>query len=227
MSLRRQELAENLRDAHRRIEAACSAAHRSPDQITLIAVTKTWPVSDLLRLIDLGVRDFGESREQEGHAKFSDVQSAVPDAPVLWHFIGQIQSNKAARIGEWADVVHSVDREGLITPLARAGRDIQALIQISLDGDSGRGGVDPADLAALARQVTDGGLMLRGVMGVAPLHGDPRSAFERLHALSEALVIENPNATWISAGMSGDLEHAIAAGATHVRLGTSILGSRY
>jgi pyridoxal phosphate enzyme (YggS family) len=222
-STRRQELSENLADVEARIAAACSAAGRPREEVTLVAVTKTWPASDVQHLLALGLHEFGESREQEGRAKWGDLAGA----PITWHFIGRIQRNKAARIGEWADVVHSVDRAELLEPLARAGRHPAVLIQVSLDGDLARGGVDPEGVPALADAVRASGLPLRGVMGVAPLGADPRPGFERLVEIRDRLLADHPDARWVSAGMSGDVEAAIAAGATHVRLGTSILGSRY
>ena len=228
MSERRQELERNLAEAQQRIAQACIAAGRARNEVQLVAVTKTWPAEDVVRLCDLGVRHFGESREQEGHAKWGDVQGPRElEEPIVWHFVGRLQSNKAARIGEWADVIHSVDRESVLGPLTRAGRHLEALIQVSLDGDPTRGGVRVDQLVGLAEAIVASGLVLRGVMGVAPLGVDPRPAFELLRAASESLQVEHPDARWISAGMSGDLEEAIACGATHVRLGTSILGSRY
>lgn len=223
MNDRRKELAANLADVESRLAVACAAAGRQRSELTLIAVTKTWPISDMRHLISLGLHEFGESREQEGRTKWGE----LAPADLTWHFVGRIQRNKAHRIGEWADVVHSIDRPDLIAPLTRSGRRPAALIQVSLDGDMARGGVLPTGVLALASSIVESGMPLQGVMAVAPLGMEPARAFEQLQQVSHSLVSEHPGATWISAGMSADLEAAIAAGATHLRLGTSILGSRY
>lgn len=232
--MRRQELAGNLEQVRERIVQACIAAGRRAEEVTLIAVTKTWPASDVAHLIALGLREFGESREQEGHAKCSDLIDllSVTQPPVRWHFIGQVQRNKAARVGQWADVIHSIDRLEILEPLLRSGRALQGLIQVRLDeggqaGSGQRGGVPPAEAEALADAVASAGIPVRGVMGVAPLGAPAAPAFARLRAVRDRIQRQHPEAHWISAGMSGDLEEAIYEGATHVRLGTSILGSRY
>lgn len=233
--MRRAELAANLAAAQERISLACAAAGRDRSEVELIVVTKTWPVSDLAHLAALGVRHFGESREQEAHAKWdhmmegchSDGMEPTFEPAITWHFIGRIQRNKAGRIGEWADVIHSIDRAEILEPLTRAGRSLQGLIQVSLDEDLERGGVLSGGVEPLADAVVASGIRLRGVMAVAPLGQPPAPHFRRLREIRDRLVRSHPDATWISAGMSGDLEEAIAEGATHVRLGTSILGSRY
>lgn len=231
LAMRRAELAAGLATAQERIATACAAAGRSPEEITLITVTKTWPAADIAHLIALGMREFGESKEQEGHLKHSDLAEllSVTQPPVRWHFIGQLQRNKAAKVGQWADVVHSLDRPELLEPLVRSGRRIEGLIQVRLEEDpaQGRGGIGPSQVEALADAVVSAGVLLRGVMGVAPLGRPAGPAFARLREARDRLLRQHPEARWISAGMSGDLEEAIAEGATHVRLGTSILGSRY
>jgi pyridoxal phosphate enzyme (YggS family) len=222
---RREELAANLADVERRIAAACSAAGRERAEVTLVAITKTWPASDAALLRDLGVTDLGENRDQEAAAKAREVTG------VRWHFVGQLQTNKAASVARYADVVHAVDREHLVTALSagavRAGRLLEALVQVSLDGDPHRGGATPDLVPQLADLVEQAeGLRLGGVMAVAPLGLDPAVAFARLAEVAAALRVQHPGATTVSAGMSGDLEAAVAAGATHVRVGTAILGPR-
>ena len=228
------ELADGLAATRERIERACRNAGRDPAQVHLIVVTKTWPARDVRALAELGVRDVGENKAGE----LADKRDTCADVPLTWHFIGQIQSNKARLIGAHADVVHAVDRAKVLTPLARGAADIEGdrraedlgcLVQVSLDPDPmpERGGIAADQAGWLADQIAlTPGLVLRGVMGVAPLAGDPRQAFERLRRTAEAIRREHPQADWISAGMSGDLEAAVEAGATHLRVGSAILGSR-
>ncbi|QNF95287.1 YggS family pyridoxal phosphate-dependent enzyme [Janibacter sp. YB324] len=226
---RREELAERLAAVEGRIAAACEAAGRSRDEVQLIVVTKFFPRSDVDLLAELGMRDLGENREQEAAAKLAD---GGPPSGVRTHFIGQLQSNKAGAVTRWADVVQSVDRPKLVGALARgaeaAGRKVTALVQVDLDpaGGTGRGGAAPADVPALADAIASSPLRLGGLMAVAPLGADPEPAFARLAALAEALRADHPEASWISAGMSGDLEAAVRHGATHLRVGTAILGDR-
>lgn len=226
---RRHELAANLATVEQRIDAACEAAGRDRGQVHLVIVTKYFPRSDLDLLVELGMRDLGESREQEAAAKLADGGTPVG---VRAHFIGQLQSNKAGAVTRWADVVQSLDRPKLVGALARgaeaAGREVTALVQVNLDpkADGGRGGADPADVPALAEAIASSSLRLGGLMAVAPLGADPDPAFARLAELSEALRADHPGATWVSAGMSGDLESAVRHGATHLRVGTAILGER-
>ncbi len=225
---REEELTANLADVQARVAAACQAVGRPPTDVTVVAVTKTWPADDVRLLAGLGVTDMGENRDQEAAAK----AAALADLRITWHFVGQVQTNKAASVASYADVVHAVDRPRLVNALSRgageAGRDVGALIQVSLDDDpSGRGGARPVDVPELADAVAAAaGLTLRGVMAVAPLGGDPAAAFGRLAEVHERLTRDHPTATWRSAGMSEDLEAAIEAGATHLRVGTALLGRR-
>lgn len=226
---RRAEVAAGLASVRARIAAACAKVGRDPDEVGLVVVTKYFPADDVRLLADLGVRDVGENRHQEAEAK----ASACADLPLTWHFIGGLQSNKASAVASYAGVVESVDRAKLLAPLSRGaqqrGREVDVLVQVSLDppGREGRAGVDPAGLPALARAAEETeGLRLRGLMAVAPLGEDPAAAFGRLAGLREQIVGTHPGATWLSAGMSGDLEQAIHAGATHVRVGSAVLGSR-
>jgi PLP dependent protein len=226
---RRATLAANLADLRERIAAACRAAGRDPGEVTLVAVTKTFPAADIRLLAELGVTDVGENRDQEAAPKHAE----SVDLPLRWHFVGRLQRNKARSVAAYADVVHSVDRLPLVEPLARAaaaaGRTVTVLVQVDLADppDPDRGGAGPADVPAVAAAVeaTDG-LVLGGVMAVAPLGADPDPAFRRLAEVAAALRRDHPQATVISAGMSGDLDSAIRHGATHVRIGTALLGHR-
>jgi pyridoxal phosphate enzyme (YggS family) len=221
------EIRGNLDAVRRRIAAGCAAADRDPAEVTLIVVTKTHPASDVELLARLGVRDVGENRDQEAAAK----HAACTGLQLRWHFIGQLQSNKARSVARYADLVHSVDRLPLVHALGRgaeqAGRVLPCLVQISLDGDPHRGGVVRSDLPALADAVAaEPALELHGIMAVAPLGVDPGVAFEPLPAIRSALVGDHPGAVVISAGMSDDLEAALNHGATHLRVGTAVLGAR-
>lgn len=223
---RKAELAANLAGVRERIAAAARAAGRSPDDITLIAITKTFPAGDVALLAELGVADVGENRAQEAAAKHAEIGS-----PPRWHFVGTLQRNKAALVASFADAVHSVDRPELVVALDRAAaaRDtpLGVLVQVSLDDAPGRGGTSPETAAALADRVAAARhLDLRGVMAVAPLGADPAPAFARLAETAARIRADHPDALWVSAGMSGDLEPAVAAGATHVRIGTALLGRR-
>ena len=226
---RRDEIAAGLASVQERIASACADAGRSPDDVRLVVVTKFFPASDVRILADLGVTDVGENRHQEAEAKAAE----CADLDLSWHFIGGLQSNKAAAVAAYADVVESVDRAKLLGGLDRGAhqrdRVLDVLLQVSLDppGREGRAGVDPDGLAALALAVGEGGMLrLRGLMAVAPLGEDPAAAFARLAGIRQDFLADHPDATWLSAGMSGDLEHAVRAGATHVRVGSAVLGSR-
>lgn len=224
---RREELAAGLEQTRTRIAAAVAGAGREPGSVDLVVVTKFFPASDVGLLADLGVTDVGENRHQEAEAKAAE----CVDLGLTWHFIGGLQTNKAAAVARYAGVVESVDRIELIPRLARgaaeAGRELAVLLQVSLEpGAGGRSGAAPADLDRLAEAATQAGLDVRGLMAVAPLGEDPAAAFGRLAEVRAEFLRDRPTATVLSAGMSGDLEQAIAAGATHVRVGSAILGSR-
>jgi pyridoxal phosphate enzyme (YggS family) len=224
------ELAANLADFRERLAAACAACGRDPADITLIAVTKTFPASDLRLLAELGVTDLGENRDQEAASKHEQ----LADLPVRWHFVGALQRNKARSVVRYADVVHSVDRTALVDALgaaaAKAGRQVTALVQVSVDpaGEAeGRSGASPSAVAGLAEAIAAApGLELGGVMAVAPLGADPDPAFARLAEVATSLRAAHPGATIVSAGMSGDFESALRHGATHLRIGTALLGRR-
>jgi pyridoxal phosphate enzyme (YggS family) len=226
---RRDELSSGLRAVRNRIDIACDSVGRDPDSVTLVAVTKTFPASDIRLLAELGVTDVGENRDQEASAKHAD----CAHLPLRWHFVGQLQRNKVRSVAAYADVVHSVDRLSLVTALSTAAeaasREVTALIQVNLDDsdDAGRGGVAPDLAADLADAVALApGLRLGGLMAVAPLGGDVDAAFARLARTGERIRDRHRDATIVSAGMSGDLEQAIRHGATHMRIGTALLGHR-
>jgi PLP dependent protein len=227
---RRDEIAGRLAAVRQRIAVACQDAGRQSSEITLIAVTKTHPATDVVLLRELGVADVGENKDQEASAKAAEcARLGVTD--LTWHFIGQLQTNKAASVVRYADVVHSVDRPRLVralgTQASRAGRTITCLVQVSLDAQPGRGGAPPEQVPGLADAIeAQDALVLGGVMAVAPLGQPPGPAFAKLATIAAALRAAHPAATMISAGMSADLEQAIEAGATHVRVGTALLGVR-
>jgi PLP dependent protein len=224
---RKDDLAANLAAVRERIAQACAAAGRSPGDVGLIAVTKTFPSSDVRLLAELGVTDVAENRDQEARPKANDCD----DLDLTWHFVGQLQTNKTRSVTSYADVVHSVDRIKLVGALSRAavgeGRTVRCLVQVALDDSEGRGGVRPGGVIEIAHALAGAeGLELGGVMAVAPLDADPAPAFARLAEISNSLREEYPGAITVSAGMSADLEQAIASGATHVRVGTALLGGR-
>lgn len=235
LTARRAQLADNLARVEERIAGACDAAGRSREDVTLIVVTKTYPADDVRILAELGVRHVAENRDQDAAPK----AEACADAGLTWHFVGQLQTNKARSVVRYADVVHSVDRLRLVTALGNAAvnqeRRIDCLLQVALDDEEdhsgGRGGAAPRAVPELADAVAAAqGLRLAGLMTVAPLSGRyagrPGAAFERLQEISTDLRKRHPAATMVSAGMSADLEEAVAAGATHVRVGTAVLGVR-
>jgi hypothetical protein len=237
---RPDEIAANLAAVERRIAAACAESGRDRDEITLIVITKTYPASDVGILATLGVTDVGESRHPEAGTKYDEV-SQQPGSPRLtWHFVGGLQTNKANAVTRYADVIHSVDRIKLVNALERgaaaADRQVTCLVQIALahpsngsgprDGDQ-RSGAPAGEALAIAQAIEDAEhLALGGVMAVAPLGADPQSAFDELCEISIAVRKKFPHASAISAGMSGDLEQAVRAGATHLRIGRSVLGER-
>lgn len=227
-------LSERLAAVRRRIGSAAEAAGRTGDLPTLIVVTKFHPAEDIRRLAALGVRDVGENRDQEAARKSTE----LAELGLKWHFVGQLQSKKAKSVVRYAHAVHSVDRLQLVDGLERAvaaeqdrtGRGpLDCFIQVSLDDDAAahRGGVAPEEVPVLAARLASAdGLVLAGVMAVAPLGVRPEESFEKLAAISSRLTADHPSATAISAGMSQDLDVAIRFGATHLRIGSDILGSR-
>lgn len=237
---RRSELAANLQQVRQRIAAACIAAGRPVDEVALIAITKTFPASDVVLLAELGVTDVGENRDQEAATKVADVASLYGNAAELrWHFVGALQTNKCASVVRYASLIHSVDRLRLVDALGHAaqgrlghaagGTPVRCLVQVDLDDASrpGRAGARRDEVGAIADAIdTDPRLELAGVMAVAPLHADPAAAFANLAAVAAVVRQRHPSASVMSAGMSGDLEQAVANGATHLRVGSALLGAR-
>ena len=215
-------LAARLARVDGEIVDAARAAGRDPAGLTRIVITKFHPAELVRQLADLGVRDIGENRHQEAAVKAAELS----DLDLNWHFVGQLQSNKAKAVRRYASSVHSLDRASLADALA-GDTALDVFLELNLTGDPARGGVDPGMLPGLAERVlSTSGLVLRGVMAVAPLGEEPRAAFARVRAASEQLRRLDPGATAISAGMSGDFREAIAEGATHLRIGTAITGKR-
>jgi pyridoxal phosphate enzyme (YggS family) len=223
---RAEEIAANVAQVRERIAAAAKAAGRDPGELTLIGITKTFPVQDARRLVALGVTDLGENQDQDARVKARE----VPEA--RWHFVGRLQRNKARSVASYAAVVHSLDRMELVRALAngvrRAERDpLDVLVQVSLDGDPDRGGAPAGDVVALADAAAATGVLRpAGVMAVAPIDADPDAAFAILREIAGTLRWSHPGATVISAGMSSDLDAAVRNGATHLRIGTALLGGR-
>jgi PLP dependent protein len=227
---RREEIAAGLARVRARVAAACEDVGRTVSEITIIAITKTRPASDIALLRELGVTDVGENRDQEAVPKAAEC-ARLGMTDLTWHFVGQLQTNKTSSVVRYANVVHSVDRVRLVRALGRhairAGRTVTCLVQVSLDADPSRGGAPADQVPGVADAVAgQDGLVLGGVMAVAPLDEPPAAAFGKLADVAAAVRAAHPDATMISAGMSADLEQAIAFGATHLRVGTALLGAR-
>jgi pyridoxal phosphate enzyme (YggS family) len=234
---RREQLAAAARTVRERIDRACTTAGRDPGEVRLLAVTKTFPAADAALLTDLGLTDLAENRDQEAADKVPEVARLRPGTRPRWHMVGRLQRNKARSVARWADEVQSLDSLRLADALAKAVRNavdagererpLDVLLQASIDDDPGRGGCPLGELDALAAAVAQKSeLRLRGLMAVAPLGGDPAAAFARLADAAQRLRRDHPDAAELSAGMSGDLEEAIAHGSTCVRVGTALLGDR-
>jgi len=240
MSERESELATALAALRDRLAAAAQTAGRDVADVELLPITKFFPASDVAILWRLGCRSFGESREQEASAKIAEFQALTGATDVRWHMVGQIQRNKAKHIAAWADTVHSLSAPKVAAALDRGALQaiddglridpVNVFVQISLDGDTERGGVDvgdPAAVDAICAQVAQAdGLRLVGLMAIPPLGVDPDEAFAALAAEHRRVRTVHPGATQLSAGMSGDLEAAVRHGSTCVRVGTALMGSR-
>lgn len=218
---RREEISQNLIDVQERIQIAAKKAGRNLEEIHLIAVTKGFPASDVAILKELGVNDFGENRDSDAAAKAALVSGT-------WHFQGQIQSNKLKSICSWAQVIHSLDDSRHFEIIERSAvHPLEIFLQVNLDGSANRGGASIENLYRLAAKVQDDPVhRLAGIMAVAPLTIAAERAFEQLRAIHTAFTVDFPNAKKLSAGMSSDFELAIAYGATHLRIGSQIMGSR-
>lgn len=216
-------LASRVGEISERVDHAARASGRLATDITTIVVTKFNPASLVRELYELGIRHVGENRHQEAVAKHSEVS----DLGLTWHFVGQLQSNKAKAVAQYCRVVHSLDRASLAGALAASDHPVDVFLEVNLTNVPGRGGVWPAELASLCDQVLGlPSLTLRGVMAVAPVDEEPARAFERVVGYAEQVRAQAPHARELSIGMSGDFEEAIAAGATHLRIGTAITGKR-
>ncbi len=240
VTTREVELADALARVRERLWHAADAAGRKRDEIELLPITKFFPASDVLILSRLGCHAFGESREQEAVAKTAECNSVEQSVPIRWHMVGRIQRNKARSIASWAYAAHSVDSARLISALDRACGDaladggrpapLRVYIQISLDGDVDRGGVDIGrpdqvdELCALAQSAD--GLRFVGLMGIPPLGSDSDDAFARLQAELRRVQANYQQRLELSAGMSADLEVAVEHGSTCVRVGTALMGQR-
>jgi PLP dependent protein len=243
---RESELTHALAAVRSRLAVAAEAAGRNVAEIELLPITKFFPATDVAILSRLGCRAVGESREQEAAAKVAELArlaaaSARSELSAMnWHMVGHIQRNKARSVAQWAHTAHSVDSSRLVTALDRAvsraltnGRrqhPLRVYVQVSLDGDVSRGGVDIGARGALdevCAQVEESkGLELVGLMGIPPLDWDPDRAFDRLQTEHRRVLESHPNALGLSAGMSADFEIAVKHGSTCVRVGTALLGPR-
>lgn len=221
-------LAERLRLVQERIEQAASLNGRAADEITLIVVSKFHPADLVVDLVELGVSNFGENRDQEAKPKAQEVAERLGESKSpTWHFVGQLQSNKVRSVLTYSRIIHSLDRDSLLKELIRLEQPASVFIELNLTDDQGRGGVAPENLEKFAEAVLSANhLNLMGVMGVAALDRDPRVDFEVIQSCSERLKQLSPASNKISAGMSGDFEAAIGFGATHLRIGTAITGNR-
>lgn len=224
---RQEELRRNLQDLEERISQSCNTSKRERKDITLIAVTKNFPASDIEILYELGIQDVGENRDQEASAKFAQVKKTL-----TWHFIGQLQSNKVKSVVKYCNFIHSVDRISLAKEISKQAQLIKKTIKIFLQidlapTDANRGGVEAGELNSLAREVAKlPGVEIVGLMSVAPLNQEPKEAFSRLAVIRASFLKEFPKAAQLSIGMSDDFEDAINFGATHLRIGSLLLGVR-
>jgi len=224
MTERANLIAQSLELVKKQITSAALGAGRSVDEITLIAVTKTYPVSDVEILHSLGQRNFGENRSEEGAEKSVQVNGT-------WHYQGQVQSRKLREITGWATFIHSIDSPDHALKLSRicaeSGKVISIFLQLSLDGAPDRGGVMASEIFTLAEKVSNlPNIKLAGLMCVPPVSYEHQRAFSEIAQIHQSFVSTFPQAKLLSAGMSSDFEVAIAHGATHLRIGSQILGSR-
>jgi PLP dependent protein len=221
----------NLKTRYEGVLASAAKAHSVSGPATLIVVTKNHPAALVAELIDLGARDFGENRDQEASAKAAEIAQLRPDIDINWHFVGQLQTNKVKSVLGYANSIHSIDRDSLVSELnkqlTKTGKSIQGFIELNLTDDPGRGGVMPELLAPLTERVLGvEGIRLAGLMAVAGLGKDPRKEFERVLEIQQRFLGIAPEAKGLSMGMSEDYEIALDLGATHIRVGSKITGPR-
>jgi pyridoxal phosphate enzyme (YggS family) len=217
------QIQENLLEVSARIGGALASAGRDPQSLTLIAVTKTYPARDAQILYQLGLRNFGENRDEEGAQK---AEQLPPD--VIWHFQGQIQSRKIPSIARWAKYVHSLDELSHATKFLQQPALPEFFLQVNLESDRpDRGGVPVSGLDRFISELpTQIYARCIGLMAVAPIAQVPAEVFETMATVSQKIRLTHPGISGLSIGMSGDFEAAIAHGATHIRIGSSILGVR-
>jgi pyridoxal phosphate enzyme (YggS family) len=223
-------LANRYQSVLERIDASARDANRDVSDIKLVVITKNHPASMVLELIELGARNFGENRDQEAGPKAAEI-ATQNDTPINWHFVGQLQTNKVKSALSYASTIHSLDRQSLLDSLNKnwqsKSQPLDVFIQLNLTDDPGRGGIEPKNLEPFAQNVLAAeNLNLMGVMGVAALDRSPEQDFETIRNASESLQKVAPQAKFISMGMSGDFETAISFGATHLRIGSEIMGNR-
>jgi PLP dependent protein len=224
---RKTELLQNLANVRERISFACSKSNRLESEITVIAVTKNFPSSDVEFLAEIGISDVGENKDQEAKKKITEVKHEL-----AWHFIGQLQTNKVKSVVRYADYIHSVDRLNLVQEISKQSvaidKEIKIFIQVDLgEDDQNRGGVAPKSLLELATEIVAlPKVQLVGLMAVAPLNSVAKDAFKKLVEIRSGFLQEHPQAQYLSIGMSDDFETAIEFGATHLRIGSLLLGVR-
>lgn len=226
---RLQEITKNFQKIQSRIIDSCNKSGRNASEITVIAITKTYPASDIDLLKTLGIENIGENKDQEASQKFNEVINKF-----TWHFVGQLQTNKVKSVVQYADFIHSVDRLSLVKEIQKMSEKIgkiqKVLIQIDLDesqNEQNRGGVKPQELIELAQEISIcPNLELSGLMSVAPLNMASNQAFAKLEKIQSDFIKSYPLAKMLSAGMSDDLEEAVSHGATHLRIGSALLGER-
>jgi PLP dependent protein len=234
MSRSREQLQANFRAVHERITKAALAAGRNPDEIRLLAVSKAFPARAIIDAANAGQRSFGENYVQEALQKMAEVQSEAPELALEWHFIGPIQSNKTRAIAEQFDWVQSVDRLKIAERLSEQRPDtlrpLNVLLQVNISGEASKSGVVPEAAAALAVAVERlPRLHLRGLMAIPEPESDSvrqRVPLAKMKQLFDQLRSNGRPLDTLSLGMSADLEAAIAAGSTMVRIGTAIFGER-
>ena len=224
---RYRQIEQNLKQFQNEFESVLALHNRKMLDVKVIAVTKGFPASDIEILADLGISEIGESKDQEIKNKLPTINNLS----VNLHFIGQLQRNKARSVASYSKVIHSVDRESLIDEIARiAAVNMKPAILLQVDlaktSNTERGGTAPSHLLDLAEYVVQSGLNLNGLMAVAPLGESSEDAFVRFAEISEELVFRYPQANWRSIGMSSDWQIAVKYGATHLRIGSALLGYR-
>ncbi|MEA5098237.1 MAG: YggS family pyridoxal phosphate-dependent enzyme [Burkholderiaceae bacterium] len=227
-------ISHNLQAVHHNISVASQAASRKPDEVSLLAVSKTWGADAVLEAARAGQRAFGENYEQEAVTKMAAVKAAQPDLALEWHFIGPIQSNKTRSIAEHFDWVHSVDRERIARRLSEQRPahlpPLNVCIQVNISGETSKSGVSVTEVPALASVIASlPRLRLRGLMAIPEPENDPkkqRIPFAQMKLLFERLRAQGFGMDTLSMGMTDDLPTAVAEGATIVRVGTAIFGQR-